>query len=163
MRLVILLIILSLLATTRATSAEGQRVPSAAGKTASFSQDPQRILLIGRVSPASLAKVESFIRSEILPAIGKSGRVVSVKSYTSLIGGEPMVAALVELNTIETLSASSALDILSAGEGSGKANELVRKLSSFFDSGSTALMIYRPDLSLSPGMGSFVPGSKSKR
>lgn len=114
------------------------------------SEASQYVMLTAEVKTDQADELKTFVKGEFLPAVGASRQIVSVRTFTTVIGKNPGFVALFELRSSVPLTVDTAAEVLSAdGSAMDEGFAKLERLAEMLDTYTTSIVAYRPDLSVS--------------
>lgn len=118
------------------------KLPSATGR-------PQYVLFKGKVKEKSVKELESFFREEVMPVIAKDENILGLETYTNVLGCDDFkYVVLLKIKSEVLLSYDTLVNVFSRSKPIEESFKLINRLAGFFESNSTSIILYRPDLSI---------------
>lgn len=119
------------------------KLPSAMGR-------PQYILFKGKVKEGRVKELEKFFQAEIMPVIAKDENVLEIETYTNVFGCDDFkYVVLLKIKPDVSLSYDTVVNVFSRSKPIEESLKMINRLAGFFESSSTSIILYRPDLSIS--------------
>lgn len=111
---------------------------------------PQYVLFKGKVKEKRVKKLEKFFKEEILPVITKDENILEIETYTNVFGCDDFkYVVLLKIKPEVSLSFDTVRNVFSNSKTIEESFKLINCLAGFFESSSTSIVLYRPDLSIS--------------
>lgn len=119
------------------------KLTSATGRT-------QYVLFKGKVKEKSVKELESFFREEVMPVIAKDENILGLETYTNVLGCDDFkYVVLLKIKPDVSLSYDTLVNVFSRSKAIEESFKMINRLAGFFESSSTSIILYRPDLSIS--------------
>ena len=148
--MVLCLVLSTVLATSQETS-EGPpgKQPVRSLKLPASLGPLQVIVFRVKVKEESKSKLEKLFLEEVLPYARRSTKIVKIRTYAKLVGGDFTYIVEVELKPNVPLTFGTVFEVLGNGRTAEEATKLINYLASFLQESSSSVVLYRPDLSIS--------------
>lgn len=119
------------------------KIPSSPGPS-------QYVLFTGKIKESSSKELEKFFRGEMLPIISKNENILGIDTYTNVVGCKDFkYVVLLKIKPNVSLSFDTVFEVFSNGRTAEESFATINNFAEFFESSSTSIILYRPDLSMS--------------
>lgn len=122
---------------------------------------PQFVLLTGKVKELSVEVLEKFFREKMLPIISKNENILGVDTYTTIIGcNDFQYVVLLKIKPHVSSSFDTVFKVFSIGRTPEEDFATINRFAKFFESFSTSIILYRPELSMSRRLTGYIQAIK---